>query len=422
LTVESPPAPPSETPLEAQVQSLAVGLRYLNGLLLMLVVAVVSFHPWVVVLVEKALGILPLLLLALIFVYVVNPLVAFVLCQVRRVPQMERFSHSRSLVVTYLILLALVATLLAFLVPKLARELQTLAVNLPSFAQKLQVTMLDYRHRYFEALPLPVKEQVTRAVGEIGSTVSQLIQGGLHYVGAVSQAVVWVVGSLVLVPLIGFYFLKDGQDILESFVRFAPVGRRGRMRRIMLEVHGAMQSFLKGQVLLCLIVGLVTTAAMALVLPQYCLALGLVAGITEAVPVLGPILGAIPAVIIAFALPEKGGLGLAALVIAIYVVIQQLENTVLVPRVMGHTLGLHPLSLLLGMMVFGNVFGFWGVVLAAPLVATLKILVWHLTSAREAGPAPDRLLEASQEPVPGASPEIDEKRAPETPPDASGTR
>ncbi len=274
------PAPKPESPLDDQVQSLVVALRYLNGLLLMLVVAVISFHPWVVVLVEKALAILPLLLLVLIFVYVVNPLVEFLLRQIRRIPQMERFSYARSLVVTYLILLALVATVLAFLVPKLARELQTLAINLPSFAHKLQVTMLEYRHRYFEALPLPVKEQVTRAIGEIGSMVSQLIQGGLHYVGAVSQAVVWVAGAMVLVPLIGFYFLKDGQEILESFVRFAPTGRRARVRRIMLEVHGAMQSFLKGQVLLCLIIGLVTTAAMALVLPQYCLALGLVAGIT----------------------------------------------------------------------------------------------------------------------------------------------
>jgi predicted PurR-regulated permease PerM len=392
---DSPPAS-SETFRDDQLQSLVVGLRYLNGLVLMLVVAVISFHPWVVILVEKAMGILPLLLLVLIFVYVVNPLVAFVLRQVRRIPQMERFSHTRSLVATYLLLLAVVATVLAFLVPKLARELQTLAVNLPSFAQKLQATMIEYRHRYFEALPLPVKDQVTRAVGEIGSMASQVIQGGLHYVGAFSQAVVWVAGALVLVPLIGFYFLKDGSELLDSFVRFAPAGRRARVRRILLEVHKAMQSFLKGQVILCLIIGLLTTAAMALVLPQYCLALGLVAGITEAIPVLGPILGAIPAVIIAFALPEKGGLGLAALVILIYVVIQQLENTILVPRVMGHTLGLHPLSLLLGMMVFGNVFGFWGVVLAAPLVATLKIFVLQYTANREAEP-----LEAAG----GAAPE-----------------
>ncbi len=372
------PAPPVETSPPGPLQNLVVSIGYLNGLLLLLTGAVISFHPWVVGMVEKALQILPLLLLVLIFVYSVNPLVEFVLRQVRRIPQMERFSHSRSLVVTYLLLLLAVGTLLAILVPKLSRELQTLAQNLPSFAQKMQDTMFQYRDRYFEALPVPVKDQVSRSVGEIGSMVSQLIQGGLHYLGAFSQTVVWALGATVFVPLIGFYFLKDGRAILDSVVRFAPPSRRPRARRILGQVHGAMQSFLKGQLLLCLIIGTVTTAAMAVVLPQYCIALGLVAGVTEAIPVIGPFLGAIPAVIIAFALPDKGGLGLALLVVVIYLVIQQLENVILVPRVMGQSLGLHPLSLVLGMMVFGNIFGFWGVVLAAPLVATVKILVHHL--------------------------------------------
>ncbi len=368
------------------MDNLVVAIRYLNGLLLLLTVAVISFHPWVVGMVEKALRILPLLLLVLIFVYSVNPLVEFVLRQVRRIPQMERFSHSRSLVATYLLLLLVVGTLLAILIPKLSRELQTLAQNLPSFAQKLQDTMFQYRDRYFEALPAPVKDQVSRSVGEIGSMVSQLIQGGLHYLGAFSQTVAWVLGAMVFVPLIGFYCLKDGRDILDSAVRFAPAQRRPHARRILVQVHGAMQSFLKGQLVLCLIIGTVTTAAMAVVLPQYCIALGLVAGITEAIPVVGPFLGAIPAVIIAFALPEHGGLGLAVLVIVIYLVIQQLENVILVPRVMGQSLGLHPLSLVLGMMVFGNIFGFWGVVLAAPLVATVKILVLHLSGRQEVEP------------------------------------
>ncbi len=123
--------------------------------------------------------------------------------------------------------------------------------------------------------------------------------------------------------------------------------------------------------------------------------------------------------IIAFALPDQGGMGLAALVIAIYVVIQQLENTILVPRVMGHTLGLHPLSLLLGMMVFGNIFGFWGVVLAAPLVATLKIFVWHLTSAREVEPKPESPPEVAEEPKPESPPEVAEEPKPESPPEVA---
>lgn len=384
------------------LQRLVVNVGYLNGLLLLLISAVVSFHPWVMALVEKAIQVLPLLLVVLIFVYVVNPLVEFVLRQVRRVPQLERFSYEKSLVVTYLILLVTVGMVLAILLPKLARELQTLAINLPSFAQKIQETMSHYRDRYFEALPAPVKDQVTRSVGEIGSLASQLIQGGLRYVGAFSQAVIWVLGAMVLVPLIGFYLLKDGESMLDFAVGFAPEGQRGRTRRILLQVHHAMENFLKGQVVLCLIIGCVTTLAMAFVLPQYCIALGLVAGVTEAIPVLGPFLGAIPAVIIAFALPGKGSLGLAALVILVYLGIQQLENVFLVPRVMGESLGLHPLSLILGMIVFGNVFGFWGVVLAAPLVATVKILVLHLVKGEE--PEPPAPAPSPAEPPPAEPP------------------
>lgn len=356
---------------------LVSGVRYLAALLGLLIAAVISFHPWVMAMVERALEVTPLLLLVLIFVYVVNPMVEFVLQQVRRVRQLERFSYEKSLVVTYLLLLLVVGSTLAVLVPKLAREVQTLAVNLPTFAVKIQDTIQVYRDRYFESLPDEVQAQVAKGVGEIGTAASRILQGGLKYLGAFSQAVLWMIGAMVFVPLIGFYLLKDGDEMVAFLVRLAPAGQQPRYRRILLEIHHAMQNFLKGQVILCLVIGVITTVAMAFVLPQYCLALGLVAGITEAIPVVGPFLGAIPAVIIAFAIPG-GGPGLALVVIAIYAAIQQLENVVLVPRVMGESLGLHPLSLILGMMVFGNIFGFWGVVLAAPIVATVKILVVHL--------------------------------------------
>lgn len=365
-----------ETDPKASLDRLLVSVRYLAAMLGLLIAAVVSFHPWVVAMVERALQVLPLLLLVLIFVYVVNPMVEFVLRQVRKVRQLERFSYEKSLVFTYLLLLAVVGSVLAVLLPKLAHEVHTLAVNLPSFAVKIQDVLEVYRDRYFEALPENVQQQVTKGVGEIGATASRLIQSGLVYVGAFSQALFWTLGALIFVPLIGFYMLKDGDEMMGFLVGLAPEEHQPHYRRILGQIHVAMQNFLKGQVILCLVIGVITTVAMAFVLPQYCIALGLVAGITEAIPVIGPFLGAIPSVIIAFAIPG-GGPGLALLVIGLYAVIQQLENVVLVPRVMGESLGLHPLSLILGMMVFGNIFGFWGVVLAAPIVATVKILVLH---------------------------------------------
>lgn len=377
--------------------------RSLAGLLVLLIAAVVSFHPWVMAMVEKALEVTPLLLLVLIFVYVVNPMVEFVLRHVRRLRGLARFSYERSLVVTYLLLVLCVGAVLAAIVPHLVREVHTLAVNLPSFAQKIQGTLGDYRDRYFETLPDPVQEQIAAGVGQIGSAASDLLQGGLKYLGAFSSAVLWILGAVMFVPLIGFYLLKDGDEMVSFLVRFAPEESRPRSRRILGEIHLAMQNFIKGQVLLCLVIGVVTTVAMAFVLPQYCIALGLVAGVTEAIPVVGPLLGAIPSVIIAFAIPG-GGPGLALVVVGIYAVIQQLENSVLVPRVMGESLGLHPLSLILGMMVFGNIFGFWGVVLAAPIVATVKILVIHLFMKGDAWEALPLVDEAPVAPTAAPAP------------------
>lgn len=364
----------SDSRLQA-LKRLLGSLRALNGLVLILVVAVISFHPWVMDLADKALAIMPLLLLVLVFVYVVNPLVAFVHSQLRRLPGAARISYQRSLILTYLMLIIAAALVVAALAPRLVDELQGLAEQMPVVAQALQTKLGEYRHSYFEALPVNVQNKIAGSVGQLGNMAGQLIKGGIQYAGTISSAVMRGIGAMVLVPLVAYYFLADGSDIMEYGLRLVPVRRRSALRILLGKMHLVMQSFLKGQALLCCIIGTVTTLAMALVMPDYCIALGLVAGITEAIPVVGPILGAIPAVIIALALPEHGGLGLALVVIAIYTVIQQLENTVLVPRVMGQSLGLHPLSLMLGMIVLGNMFGFWGVVLAAPMVASIKLLL-----------------------------------------------
>lgn len=355
--------------------------NYLNGLILALVISLLSFHPWVLDMANKALSILPLLLLVLIFVYLVNPVVLFILTQLRRIPRLNHLSYFFSLVTTYVLLLVVVGVLLAVTVPRLVTEMQKLAGTLPGVAATVQERIGSYRHSYFDVLPLAVQDKVTESIGQIGAYVGSVIKSGLVYAGAFSSALAWGVGAVFLVPLISFYLLADGDKIVNSLVCLFPQKRRNALRTVLDEIHAAMQGFLKGQAILCCVIGSVTGLSMGIILPDYCVALGLVAGITEAIPVVGPILGAIPAVFIAMASPN-GGVGLVVLVIAVYVVIQQLENTILVPRIMGQSLGLHPLSLMLGMMVFGNMFGFWGVVLSAPIVATVKILVFHLSGAK----------------------------------------
>ncbi len=358
-------------------------MRYLNALILALIAVLLSFHPWLMDFIAKASAVVPLLLLVLIFVYVINPLTEFILNQIRRLPGRHWVSYKHSLIVTYILLLIIFAGVLCFYIPKLVVELRELAVNIPDAAVKIKRLFLEYRHSYFDTLPVPVRDKVTDAVGTVGSMIGQMIEGGIAYAGAFSSAVVWMIGAMIMVPLFSYYVLCDGQQMYDNFLRLIPEQKRNSANRLLMKLHAVMKSFVKGQSFLCMVIGTVITVAMAFVLPEYCIGLGIIAGITEAIPVIGPILGAVPAVLIAFGVPGKGGFGLALLVAIIYTVVQQLEGNFLVPKIMGKSLGLHPFSLLLGMLVFGDIFGFWGVVLAAPLVAFVKVLLMHLSGQDE---------------------------------------
>ena len=351
--------------------------RSLSGPIILLCLIIACFHPWTKQFIEDTVSITPLLLLVLIFVYVVNPIVEFILNQIRRLPGAKFFSYTKSLIITYVLILLSVLGSIAAITPKLIEEVKVLADNFPIIAQRATVIVADIRQNHFEALPADVQERISSAIAQLSTMAGSLIQSSIQYAGAFSSTIMWVATAAIMVPFISYYMLSDGKDLVKFWVELVPGRQRPGLMRILLQVHEAMKSFIKGQAILCAAVGAVTTLLVALVMPKYCVALGLIAGITEAIPIIGPILGALPAVLLALAVPETGGITLALIVAGIYILIQQLENNLLVPKIMGDSLGLHPLSLMLGMMVFANVFGFWGVVLASPIVATVKVIVIH---------------------------------------------
>ena len=365
------------------MRQLLASARYANALLLTLVVAVISFHPWVMNMISKAFSILPLLLLVAVFVYVVNPIVLTVMNQMRRLPGHGLISYNKSLLITYLLFLLALVTAACIVVPRVIEELSDLAAHFPALAKTVQFKLAQGRSVYNE-LPPVVRTKLTDSLGAVASWMGGMIDGSLAYAGVISQAVVWCIGAMVMVPLISFYVMSDGESMIRNALNFFPAQKRQMIREAVHCIHKTMQNFIRGQVLLCCAVGGVTALAMAFVMPQYCLAMGAVAGITEAIPVLGPFLGAVPAVIIALAIPG-GGVTKALIVIGIYVLIQQLENNLLVPRIMGSSMGLHPLSLTLGMLVLGNMFGFWGVVFASPMLALIKTLLTTLCARNLAG-------------------------------------
>lgn len=164
--------------------------------------------------------------------------------------------------------------------------------------------------------------------------------------------------------------------------------QREAVRTFVAEVEGKIGGYFRGQLLLCFIIGLLSLVAFLLIGVPNALTLAFVSGITEAIPILGPTLGAVPAILLTLSTdPEK-----TIWVILALVLIQSVENNFLVPRVMDRSVGVHPLITILAIAAFGLLFGFVGAVLAIPLAAILQILLNRLLfrtiTAEETAAAP----------------------------------
>jgi len=197
---------------------------------------------------------------------------------------------------------------------------------------------------------------------------------------------------LIFIIVISFYLLKDADRLARTFEDLVPPSYQMEFRQLRSEVSGIWNAFLRGQLILCAVVGTVVAAVLAVLGVRNALVLGLLAGVLEIIPNLGPTLAAVPAVLIAYFqgsahLPLTNG-WFALLVIAAYVVIQQVENNYLVPRIIGRSLNLHPLVVIIGAIAGGTLAGVLGILLAAPTLATLRVLAhcwplcacWHITS------------------------------------------
>jgi len=193
----------------------------------------------------------------------------------------------------------------------------------------------------------------------------------------VASSLLWILSTFV----ISFYLVKDADRIRDFLDRMAPPGQAEELRRLREEIGFVWQSFFRGQVMLGAVMGLVVWIAMTAVgLPNAGL-MGLLAGVLEVIPNLGPVLATIPALLIAFFYGSTylplSNFWFSVLVLGIYIVIQQTENAYLVPRIMGQRLQLHPVIIFIGVLGGGLLTGMVGALLAAPVIATARVLLGY---------------------------------------------
>lgn len=188
------------------------------------------------------------------------------------------------------------------------------------------------------------------------------------------------VASFLTVLIISFYMIMEENGARKLIQSVAPVKYLPYLTQLIAKVQSKMGSWLRGQLLLSLIIGMLTFVGLSLLGVKYALSLAILAGFLEVIPFIGPVIAAIPAVF--FAANESPLLAL--LTVALYLLIQQLENNIVVPKVMQQTIGLHPIIILVSLLVGARLGGIIGMIIAVPLTAIIAIFLHDLFEERRA--------------------------------------
>ena len=218
-------------------------------------------------------------------------------------------------------------------------------------------------------------ESLTSAITPLLSQTGSLLTG-------LAGATATLVGNALILLVIGFYLLLYFERIQDWLISLVPAPYQSDARTLMSDTGKIWQAFLRGQLLLALVVGVATAVVMAILGVRFALGIGLIAGVLEFIPIFGPLVTGILSVLVAL-FQGSNHWGLTPFVFALVVagaslVIQQIENNILVPRIIGHSLDLNPLVVILALLAAGSLAGVVGLLLAAPAVATLKLIFGYL--------------------------------------------
>jgi predicted PurR-regulated permease PerM len=296
-----------------------------------------------------------------------------------------------ALFIVYIALFALIGAVLWFGAAPLVEQVRSVAATLPAYYHQLRDSLLQAPIGFVRGLASVLPPEPSAAVfvaainqggGETAANAAATAGEAAEAVSASSPAQAWqwlvlsakALFGLFAVFAIAFYWTLEGDVIVRRLILKAPATRRDELRALVTESQAKIGAFFRGQLILCSIIGLAATVAYLLLGIPNALLLGLLMALFESVPLVGPFLGAIPAIIVTMSTaPDK-----VVWVIGALVLIQTLESNLLVPRVMDRSVGVNAIITMLALAAFGALFGLLGALLAVPLAAILQIVVGRL--------------------------------------------
>jgi predicted PurR-regulated permease PerM len=302
-------------------------------------------------------------LLAILLAYILLPFVEFLVY--------HRFSMIGAILTVYFGCSIIILILVLYVFPGIFSELTQFAGEIPFYAKSFQNSLLDWQDRYSRFnIPDSIRQIVDENILFIEAYIIEVVRSSASIIiGLFSYTF-----SLIILPILTYYFLKDHKLITQKIVSFLPPGKRSEILGLWFKINLVLRRFIYGHLTVAFLVGVLTIIGLKIIGVNYAVTLGFIAGLADIIPYFGPFIGAVPAVCLAYLQSKK----LALYTVIVMVVIQQIESSIITPKIISDSVGLHPLTIIFVLLLGGFYFGIWGMLFAVPMIAVLRILINYL--------------------------------------------
>jgi predicted PurR-regulated permease PerM len=304
-----------------------------------------------------------ILFVAIVIGTVIRPAVAWL--------HQRGLSQKVGVIFVYLLLLLLLTGFLLLLFPLISDQSRTIAAAIPGYYQNLREWVIKNPNQSLASLRefLPAVLPKLMPVQQTG----QELMASAGQIAGYAALLAKVIFTATIILVLAFYWTLEGPRIIQSYLLVVPQNQRESISELISAMESKVGFYMIGQALLCLVVGIMALVAYLLIGLPNALVLALIAGVLEAVPMIGPLLGAVPAALVALSIAP----GKLIWVILATIVIQQLENSLLVPRIMRKAVGVNPFVTLLSLFAFSTLFGLPGALMAIPIAAMIQLALNH---------------------------------------------
>ena len=337
-------------------------------------------------------------IISLVLAELLYPVVVFLEERMPGHDRMPGVTRIVSILTIYLGFALVVAGILYLTIPPLFAESQEFIETFPEFYERARSTVEGWSHDFTERVPVELRTEIEEAIAAGGNVLAEAARGILlRTISGVSNAVTLIIG-LAIVPFFLFFILKDREEVVGGVYPMMSERGRTHTRNVIFMVNQVIGSYVRAQLLSATVVGVLVFIGLSILGIKFAAILGLVAGLFGLIPIIGPVLGAVPGLLVTLASSPSQVIWVAL----VYVIVQLVENNVISPRIHGCAVRLNPAIIMATLVVASEVAGLWGVIVGVPLVAAARDVFvyfykeWDTAAVKD---TPTAEVEAEPEPA-----------------------